>query len=107
MGLWSADMLTYNNNIISLLYKVYKTFIISAVKRLIAINRIQNKSFCLHNMCVCYKYTHIQYFENIYMYIYIHINIIIIYKYNYINIHKSNIIIIYKYNIIYIIYKYT
>ncbi len=43
---------------------------ISAVKQLIAINRIQNKSFCLHNICVCtvyiyyvYKYTH--------MYVYI------------------------------------
>ncbi len=40
--------------------------IISAVKRLIKINRIQNiQSFCLHNMCVyyvyllcIYKYTH-------------------------------------------------
>ncbi len=37
----------------------------NAVKRLIAINHIQNKSFCLHNICVCcvyllciYKYTH-------------------------------------------------
>ncbi len=37
----------------------------SAVKRLITINRIQNKSFCLHNICVLcvhllcmYKYTH-------------------------------------------------
>ncbi len=41
----------------------------SAVKWLIVINRIQNKSFCLHNMCVycvylcIYKYTH--------MYVYI------------------------------------
>ncbi len=25
---------------------------ITAVKRLIMINRIQNKSFCLHNVCV-------------------------------------------------------
>ncbi len=33
--------------------------IISAVKRLIAINRIQNKSFCLHNMYIIfYKNTH-------------------------------------------------
>ncbi len=69
----------------------------SVVKRLIAINRIQNKSFCLHNMCMCnviiyyvyiYKYTHIQciYFENIYMYIYLYyyilyyIKIYLIYK---------------------------
>ncbi len=29
---------------------------ISAVKRLIAINRIQNKSFCLHNICMCTEY---------------------------------------------------
>ncbi len=39
--------------------------VFSAVKRLIMINRIQNKSFCLHYMCVyyvyllcVYKYTH-------------------------------------------------
>ncbi len=35
---------------------------ISAVKRLIAINRIQNKSFCLHNIgvyCVCIYYVYI------------------------------------------------
>ncbi len=37
----------------------------SAGQRLIVINRIQNKSFCEHNICVCavyiyyvYKYTH-------------------------------------------------
>ncbi len=43
-----------------------KQKIISAVKLLIAINRIQNKSFCLHNIWVwtvyiyyVYKYTHI------------------------------------------------
>ncbi len=37
----------------------------SAVKQLIAINHIQNKRFCLHNICVyyvyllcIYKYTH-------------------------------------------------
>ncbi len=48
--------------------RIQKKYIIfSAVKRLIVINRIQNKSFCLHNICVCvycvyvlciYKYTH-------------------------------------------------
>ncbi len=75
-------------------WKVVKTTIIllhfiSAVKWLIAINRIQNKSFCLRNICVCtvYIYVYINthtysiYFENIYMhlrvYIYIHINYII------------------------------
>ncbi len=30
---------------------------ISAVKRLIVINHIQNKSFCLHNICVYTVYT--------------------------------------------------
>ncbi len=41
---------------------------------IIAINRIQNKSFCLHNICVycvyllcIYKYTHTVYLENIYI----------------------------------------
>ncbi len=64
---------------------------VSAVKWLITISRIQNKSFCLHNKCVCAVYiyyvyikthTYSIYFENIYMYlhIYIHINYII-YKY--------------------------
>ncbi len=45
-----------------LVYSLY----ISAVKWLIAINRIQNKSFCAHNICVycvyllrIYKYTHV------------------------------------------------
>ncbi len=45
--------------------------IFSAVKRLITINRIKNKSFCLHNICMCtvyiyyvYKYKH--------MHVYIH-----------------------------------
>ncbi len=65
----------------------------SAVKWLIAINLIQNKCFCLHNICVCTVYiyyvyinahTYSIYFENIYMYshvyIYIYINDII-YKY--------------------------
>ncbi len=44
---------------------IYIYIYISAVKWLIVINRIQNKSFCLHNICVCtvyiyyvYKYTH-------------------------------------------------
>ncbi len=43
----------------------------STVKQLIGINLIQNKSFCLHNICVCtvyntylwciYKYKHMMY----------------------------------------------
>ncbi len=56
---------------------LYICILNSAVKRLIAINRIQNKSFCLHNICVCSVYiyyvyknthTHTVYFEYIYMY---------------------------------------
>ncbi len=62
------------------------------------INRIQNKSFCLQNICVCAVYiyyvyinthTYSIYFENIYMYI-------------------CNILYILLYiNIIYILYKYV
>ncbi len=62
--------------------------ITSAVKRLIAINHIQNKSFCLHNICVCilcifimytvYKYTHIQHIFWKYLHVYIYIHIIYI-----------------------------
>ncbi len=53
----------------------------SGAKRLIQINRIQNKSFCLHNICVCAVYiyyvyinthTYSIYFENIYMYIHLY-----------------------------------
>ncbi len=63
---------------------------ISAVKRLIAINRIQ-KTFCLHNICVWSVYiyyacinTHAYsiYFENIYMYLHVYIYIHIIYIIN-------------------------
>ncbi len=61
----------------------------SAVRRLIVINHIQNKSFCLNNICVCsvyiyYVYINIHtysiYFENIYVFTclyYIHINYMI------------------------------
>ncbi len=59
-------------------------FFISAVKRLIMINCIQNKSFCLHNICMCTVYiyyvyinthtnTYSIYFDNIYMHIHIYI----------------------------------
>ncbi len=66
---------------------------ISAVKRLIAINRIQKKSFCLHYICTCTVYiyyvyvnthTYSIYLENIYMFIHFYIHILIfyiIYKY--------------------------
>ncbi len=52
---------------------------ISAVKRLIAINRIQNKSFCLHNICaycvylLCiykYKHMHVYILETYVIFIY-------------------------------------
>ncbi len=61
----------------------------SAVRRLIVINHIQNKSFCLNNICVCsvyiyYVYINIHtysiYFENIYVFTclyYIQINYMI------------------------------
>ncbi len=43
----------YNNMYIHILkYKLYVCVCISAVKRLIAINHIHNKSFCLHDVCV-------------------------------------------------------
>ncbi len=45
----------------------------SAVKRLIAINLIQNKSFCLHNTCVYTVYIY-------YVYINTHINMYIFKK---------------------------
>ncbi len=45
--------------------------LISAVKWLIAINRIQNKSFCLHNIWVCTVYIYYVYINtNTYMYIF-------------------------------------
>ncbi len=54
------------------------------------INHIQNKSFCLHNICECSVYiydvyinthTYSIYFENIYMYLYVYIYVhIICYK---------------------------
>ncbi len=43
----------------------------SAVKWFIAINRIQNKSFCLHNICVCTVYIYYVYINtNTTMYIF-------------------------------------
>lgn len=50
-----------------IIYKPFKTDLLWATSRAVKfINRIQNKSWCLHNMCVCllciliciYKYTH-------------------------------------------------
>ncbi len=84
----------------------------SAVKILITINRIQNKCFCLHNICVycvyllcIYKYTHACISENNYVYT---LNIFI-YNINYMNINKDMEIfskhILYVY--LYIQNKYT
>ncbi len=65
------------NRVILFLTEVLQN--ISAVKRLIAINRIQNKSLCLHMCVYCvfllciYKDTYSIYFENIYMYVHVYI----------------------------------
>ncbi len=40
---------------------IYIYIYISAVKRLIVINRIQNKSFSLYNICVCTVYIYYLY----------------------------------------------
>ncbi len=60
-----------------------KSVIISAVKRLITINRIQNKSVCLHYICMCtvYNYlkTHILYILKIFLFIHLYIHILILY----------------------------
>ncbi len=75
-------------SILSQLFLIWGCIYIRAVKWLIAINRIQNKSFCSHNMCVYSVYllvyinTHMQYIFWKYLHVYIYIHIIyIIYKY--------------------------
>ncbi len=77
---------------------------ISAVKHLIAINRIQNKSFCLHNICVLFIYyvyinthTYSIYFENIYMYI--HLFTYIIYIFFFLKYIHACVCVIYIFNI--------
>ncbi len=44
-----------------LLLYIYIYIYISAVKQLIAINRIHNKGFCLHYICVCTVYIYYVY----------------------------------------------
>ncbi len=45
---------------------------ISVAKQLIVINRIQNKSFCLQNICVCAVYIYYVYINtNKHMHVYI------------------------------------
>ncbi len=48
---------------------LYYIIIFSAVKRLITINHIQNKSFYLHNICVCSVYIYYVYI-NTHMHVY-------------------------------------
>ncbi len=53
--------------------KVKKIYILctSAVKRLIMINRVQSKSFCLHNICMCFVYIYFLYkYKHMYICIY-------------------------------------
>ncbi len=63
-----------NSNVFSIIIIVFIYFIgvfNSAVKRLIAINRIQNKRFCLHNISVCTVYIYYVYINtNTCMYIF-------------------------------------
>ncbi len=74
------------------LLSVLTVHFFSAVKRIIVINRIQNKSFCLHNICMCTVYilyinthTHTVYIWKIFTCIYIYI-FIFLYFILYINI---------------------
>ncbi len=57
---------------------------ICAFKSLIMINRIQNKTFCLHNMCVCTVYVYVYVYIYIYIYIHIYTHLYISEKYVYI-----------------------
>ncbi len=61
----------------------------SAVKRLIAINQIQNKRFCLNNICMCtvfiyyvYINTHAYSIYCVYIYMYMHLYIYVIIFYS-------------------------
>ncbi len=63
---------------------IYIYIYISAVKRLIAINCIQNKSFCLHKICVCAVYIYYAYIKtHTCMYVYILKIFTCIYLYSY------------------------
>ncbi len=50
-------------------HKIKHLLKMSAVKRLIVINHIQNKSFCLHNICVCTVYIYYVYIIDTHEYI--------------------------------------
>ncbi len=81
-----------------------------AVKRFIVINCIQNKSFCLHNICtstvfIYYVYLNTQtfsiYLENIYIYIFIlyilYINIFNIQTHFFLNIYMDVFVFIFTF----------
>ncbi len=76
------------NVLICVFFFTFLLVYISAVKRLTTINRIQNKSFCLHNICVYTVYiyyvyinthTYRIYLENIYVYTFIYSYFYILY----------------------------
>ncbi len=79
---------------------------ISAVKQLIVINRIQNKCFCLHNICVCTVYIYYVFIHThsclhlrkiCYIYI-LHIFIYKLYEYKYIHVDFKIYIILYRHD---------
>ncbi len=72
---------------------IYIYIYISAVKRLITINHIQKKSFCLHNIYVCIVYIYFVYINTHTMDIFkktIYLNIFM-YNINYMNKHICNV----------------
>ncbi len=54
-------------------------FISSAIIRLIAINHIQNKRFCLHNVCLCCLFIMYIYIKHTYMHVYIIFKVMFLY----------------------------
>ncbi len=73
---------------------IWYNIIISAVKRLITNNRIQNESFCLHNISVCTLYI-------CYLYINIHKCMYIFYT-NMLCLYMKYIYILYEYKFVYL-----
>ncbi len=59
-----------NKNTTTIIILILIYIYISTAKRLIAINHIQNKSFCLHNMCVlCIFIMYIEIHTHMHVYI--------------------------------------
>ncbi len=82
----SANVILYKSSVnkeLILLHFRYNIVFFSAVKWLIAINHIQNKSYCLHNICVCAMYIY-----------YVYIN-----THTCMYIFKKNILCLYIFNI--------